>query len=95
MKKRSGSGLSWIYNEDMENSEFYFDEAFRAAIVAAGARARLDTLKAGVPVFYFDREQNLDIMEQPDGRKFEICFIPGAPRESNYRVIRELNQAAA
>ena len=52
-------------------------------------------LKAGIPVFYLDWERNLDIMEQPDGRKFEICVIPGAPRETNYRVIRELDAAAA
>ncbi len=51
--------------------------------------------RAGVPVFYLDRKRNLDIMEQPDGRKFEICFIPGAPRAGNYRVIRELDATAA
>jgi len=34
-------------------------------------------------------------MEQPDGRKFEVCFIAGAPRETNYRVIRELEGTAA
>ncbi len=34
-------------------------------------------------------------MELPDGRKFEVCFIVGAPRESNYRVIRELEDTAA
>jgi hypothetical protein len=34
-------------------------------------------------------------MEQPDGRKFEVCFIAGAPRESNYKVIRELDPTAA
>jgi hypothetical protein len=38
-------------------------------------RARLETLQAGVPVFYRDWKRNLDIMEQPDGRKFEVCFI--------------------
>jgi hypothetical protein len=73
----------------------YFSEAFKAAIIAAGARARIETLQAGVPVFYRDWKQKLDIMEQPDGRKFEICFIPGAPRESNYRVIRELDETVA
>ena len=78
----------------MENGEF-FQEAFSAAIISAGARARLETLKAGVPVFYWDWKQNLDVMEQPDGRKFEVCFIVGAPRETNYRVIRELEGAAA
>jgi hypothetical protein len=83
-----------IYNRDMENGEF-FSDGFSAAIVSAGSRARLETLKAGVPVFYRDWKQNLDVMEQPDGRRFEVCFIAGAPRESNYRVIRELDQTAA
>jgi hypothetical protein len=79
-----------IYNRDVDDS-YYFDEAFTAAIIAASRRAVQETLEAGVPVFYRDWKLNLDIMEQPDGRKFEICFIPGAPRESNYRVIRELD----
>ncbi len=78
----------------MENGEF-FSEAFTAAIIAAGSRARLETLQAGVPVFYWDRKQNLEVMEQPDGRKFEVCYIAGAPRESNYRLIRELDLTAA
>jgi hypothetical protein len=77
----------------MENGEF-FSEAFSAAIIRAGARARLETLKAGVPVFYRDGKLNVDVMEQPNGRKFEVSFIPGAPRESNYRVIRELDEPA-
>jgi hypothetical protein len=74
----------------MKNGGF-FQKSFSAAIVSAGARARLETLRAGVPVFYRDWKQNIDVMEQPDGRKFEVCFIAGAPRESNYRVIRELD----
>ena len=73
----------------------YLSEEFTEAIILAGARARLETLAAGVPVFYWDYAQNLDIMELPDGRKFEICFIPGAPGDSNYRVIRELDKTAA
>ena len=72
-----------------------FPDEFSAAIVAAGSRARLETLGAGITVFYRDWEQNLDVMEQPDGRKFEVCFIAGAPREINYRVIRELDRTAA
>jgi hypothetical protein len=78
----------------MEIGEF-FQEEFSAAIISAGASARLETLKAGVPVFYRDWNRNLDVMEQPDGRKFEVYFIAGAPRESNYRVVRELNETAA
>jgi hypothetical protein len=49
---------------------------------------------AVVPVFYRDWKRNVDVMEQPDGRKFEVCFIAGAPRESNYRVVRELDETA-
>lgn len=83
-----------IYNRDMENGQF-FQGAFSASIISAGARARLETLEAGVPVFYRDWKRNVDVMEQPDGRKFEVCFIAGAPHESNYRVIRELDKTAA
>jgi hypothetical protein len=67
-----------------------FDEAVRAA----GRRAFDATLAAGLPVFYLDR-QGWNIMEQPDGRKFEIRWIPGAPSGSNYEVIRELKPSAA
>ncbi len=77
-----------IYNSLMENSD-YFSPEFTGAIVCAGARARLETLAAGVPVFYRDGKRNLEIMEYPDGRKFEVCFIVGAPRETNFRVVRE------
>jgi len=83
-----------IYNHSMGNGPF-FHEAFSAAIISAGSRARLETLEAGVPVFYWDWKRNLDIMERPDGRRFEVCFISGAPRERNYRVLRELDETAA
>ncbi len=76
-------------------SDYFFGDDFTAAVQLAGARARLETLAAGIPVFYRDREQDLDVMEQPDGRKFEICFIPGGSRENNYRIVRELNERAA
>ena len=76
-------------------ADFALTLNLKAAIVAAGSRARLETLKAGIPVFYRDWTQNLDVMEQPDGRKFEVRFIAGAPRESNYLVIRELDRTAA
>jgi len=69
----------------------YFQEDFIAEVIAAGARARIETLEAGVPVFYLDRARNLDILEQPDGRTYEIRFIAGAPRGKNYEVIREVD----
>ena len=67
----------------MDTGEFSSEE-FTAALIAAGARAVQETLKAGVPIFYWDWKRNLDVMEKPDGRKFEICFIAGAPREIPY-----------
>ncbi|HEX4133036.1 MAG TPA: hypothetical protein VHY84_00330 [Bryobacteraceae bacterium] len=69
-------------------------EEFIAAVIAAGACARIETLKAGVPVFCLDTKRNLDVMELPDGRKYENRFIPGAPGDRNYEVIRELNQTS-
>jgi hypothetical protein len=68
---------------DFASSEF--DEAVRAS----GRRAFEETLAAGLPAFYLDC-QGLNVMEQPDGRKFEIRWIPGAPSGSNYEVVREL-----
>ena len=66
-----------------------FDEAVRAA----GHQAFLETLAAGLPVFYLD--DGLNVMECPDGRRFEIRWIPGAPSGENYEVIRELTAHAA
>lgn len=72
-----------------------FGEDFTAAVQAAGARAREETLRAGVSVFYRDAASGLEVMEQPDGRRFEIRYIPGAPREQNYEVLREIGRSAA
>jgi hypothetical protein len=76
----------------MTTDEF-FGEHLDAAIAAAVEHARDETLRCGVPVFYQD-ETGLEIMEQPDGRKFEIRYIPGAPMDHNYIVLRELQSAA-
>ena len=67
-----------------------FDEAVRAA----GKQAFNEALAAGLSVFYIDSE-GLDVMEQPDGRRFEIRWLPGAPSGENYEVIRELTARAA
>ena len=34
-------------------------------------------------------------MEEPDGRKFEIRLIPGAPRERIFEIVRELVPATS
>ncbi|HEY2013358.1 MAG TPA: hypothetical protein VGH38_07640 [Bryobacteraceae bacterium] len=67
-----------------------FDEAVRAA----GRKAFLDTLAAGLPVFYTS-DDGLEVMEQPDGHIFEIRWIPGAPSGENYEIVRELKARAA
>jgi len=56
---------------------------------AAWDRARDQALARGVPVFYRNQRMGIEIMEQPDGRHFEIRFIPGAPRGRNFEIIRE------
>jgi hypothetical protein len=72
-----------------------FDDTFDRTVKAAVAQARKETLAAGVPLFYHDSVSDRDVMERPDGRIFEIRFIPGAPRESHYEVLRELGRNAA
>jgi hypothetical protein len=67
-----------------------FDDAVRAAT----RRAFEETLAAGLPVFYLD-DEGLNVMEQPDGRRFEIRWIPGAPSGENYEVLREVKQRGA
>jgi len=67
-----------------------FDDAVRAGT----RRAFEATLAAGLPVFYLDSD-GLDVMEQPDGRRFEICWIPGAPSGENYKILREVKPRAA
>jgi len=70
-------------------------EEFTKAVQAAVAAGREETLRAGVSLFYRDSSSGLNLMEQPDGRKFEIRFIPGAPADRNYEVVRELAKVAA
>ena len=73
----------------------FFEADFTAAVKSAGNQARLATLQAGVPVFYWDSARNLDVMEEPDGRKYEIRFISGADGEQNFEVLRQLIEIAA
>lgn len=46
-------------------------------------------------MLYRDARRNLDIMEYPSGRKFEIRFLRDAPRDQNYEVLEELDETAA
>ena len=83
-----------IYDRVMAGGQF-FDDEFKAAVRLAGARARIETLQAGVPVFYRDTRRNLDIMEHPSGRKFVIRFLRDALGDQNYEVFGELDETAA
>jgi len=58
-------------------------------------RAREEALARGVAVFFRDHKTGIEIMQQPDGRRFEIRFIAGAARGSNYEIVRELSASAA
>jgi hypothetical protein len=66
-----------------------FDDAVRAS----GRKAFLETLAAGFPVFYLS--DGLNVMEQPDGRRFEIRWRPGFPSGENYEVVREITARVA
>jgi hypothetical protein len=73
---------------DIDSPEF--DEAVRAAT----HKAFLETIEAGRPVFYTDRE-GLEVMELPDGRRFEIRWNPSSATGQNYDVVREIAARAA
>ena len=64
------------------------------AAPAAWNRARQDALNQGHSVFFEDDDGRY-LMEQPDGKRFEIRFRPGAPGEENYEIVRELPATAA
>ena len=64
-------------------------EEFAQAAAEAGLRARRSALTAGHAVVFVDKLGRY-VQEMPDGRLFEIRFIPGAPRESHIEVLGEL-----
>jgi hypothetical protein len=68
---------------------------FAEAVAKATREAREESLRLGLPVFYRDAETDRDMMELPDGRRFQIRLIPGAPRGKNYEIIREVSADAA
>ena len=78
----------------MEREPFLPDE-FTSAVRVAGARARIATLAAGIPIFYRHPTLKVDIMEEPTGRKFEIRFFNSGPSDQNYEVLRELDETTA
>jgi hypothetical protein len=78
----------------MDELDILSDE-FAEAAWAAGNRARQNALNQGHSVFFQD-EDGRYLMEQPDGKRFEIRFRPGASRDGDdYEIVRELPAAAA
>jgi len=69
-------------------------EEFTRKVIEACDLARRETLAAGVPVFYRD-DDGTEVMEQPDGRRFAIRYISGAPGDKNYEILHEVAPAAA
>jgi hypothetical protein len=65
--------------------------AERAAL--AGLRARQKALAQGHPVVFRD-DLGRYIEEFPDGRRLEVRFVPGIPRESHLKVVGELPAGA-
>jgi hypothetical protein len=82
-----------VYNFGVPHYEFGSPE-FDKAAYEAGHQAFLETLAAGLPVFYVD-DDGINAMLFPDGRKFEIRWIDGAPSGENYQIIREVTAHAA
>ena len=72
----------------------FASKEFDDAVCAAGRKAFEESLAAGLPVFYLD-DDGLNVMEQPDGRRFEIRWIPGTPSGENYEILREVKQRVA
>ena len=73
--------------------KFASDE-FIEAVRAGTHKAFLETLQAGLPVFYTDRD-GLEVMELPDGRRFEIWWNSASTTGQNYDVVREIAARAA
>jgi hypothetical protein len=66
---------------------------FAKEAYAAGHAAFLETLAAGLPAFYLDN--GVELMERPDGRRFEIRWIEDASYPNNYEIVREVGRRAA
>ena len=77
-------------SDEFEFGSPQFDEAVRLA----GRRAFEETLAGGRPAFCVD-DEGVNAMFLPDGRKFEIRWIPGAPAGENYEIVREVTSHAA
>ena len=82
------------YNRSVMAAYEFDSPEFDQAVYNATHQAYLDTLAAGRPAFILDPE-GLDVMVCPDGRRFEIRWLPGKPSGENYEILRELKAHAA
>ena len=73
--------------------KFGSDE-FIEAVRTGTHKAFLETLQAGRPAFYLDAD-GLNVMELPDGRRFEIRWNPSSATGQNYDIVREMPARAA
>lgn len=87
----SGAG---IYNRNMLGQYDFESAEFDDAVHAATHRAFVDTLAAGLPVFYVDGD-GINVMQLADGSRFEIRWLPGAPSGQNYETVRRMTVRAA
>jgi hypothetical protein len=71
-----------------------FSDEFDQAVKAAAAKARQESFDLGLPVLSHDYESGIDILEQADGRKFQIRFLP-CDKGCKYEIVRELGLNAA
>lgn len=62
---------------------------FAKGVREAARRARREALAGGHAVVYLD-PCGCYVQELPDGRKFEVRFLPGMPAESQVERVREL-----
>ena len=88
------SAAEYRYHRDMAYPSL-FSKEFHDNVVADCVAAREESLRKCIPVSYHDWDSGLNMMEYPDGRKFEIRFIPGAPKGKNFEILREVVTQAA
>lgn len=62
-------------------------EELKQASEGASQDAIANLLQKGIPIFY--QENNMDILEQPDGQRFQIEYTQ--LKRGAYRIVQELS----
>ncbi len=65
-----------------------FTDEFARMAAEATSRARSELLANGIDVVHFDRDAGIDVLERPDGRRFEIRYLQQG--DPNYEIVSEL-----